>query len=106
MLATVGIGMLFALTIPGLAVLLVVLAVVERTASRLRRGSPLFRERRHALSAAGTDVLSAALEPGRAVDVDQRLATEMMREDATDGAPPRSRVDLDAGVAHLVLPPR
>ena len=28
-----GVGVLFALTIPGLAVLLVVLAVVERTAS-------------------------------------------------------------------------
>ena len=100
-----GLGTLFALTIPGLAVLLVVLAVVERVASGLRRASPLHGERRHALSAAGADVLSTALEPGRAVDVDQRLASELMREDETDGAPPRSRIDLDAGVAHLVLPP-
>ena len=28
-----------------------------------------------------------------------------MREDETDGAPPRSRVDLDAGVAGIVVPP-
>ncbi|MGY1844847.1 DUF6191 domain-containing protein [Modestobacter sp. SYSU DS0875] len=46
------------------------------------------------------------MEPARVHGVDQRLATELMREDETDGALPRSRVDLDAGVAHLVLPPR
>ena len=100
-----GLGLVFALTIPGVAVLLVVLAVVERTASGLRRASPLHGAERHALSAAGADVFSAALEPGRAHDVDQRLATELMREDETDGAPPRSRIDLDAGVAEIVVPP-
>lgn len=99
-----GIGLLFALTIPGLAVLLVVLAVVERIASGRRRRSPITGERRHALSTAGADVFSAALEPAKQHDVDQRLATELMREGETDGAPPRSRVDLDAGVAHLVVP--
>jgi hypothetical protein len=99
-----GAGALFALTIPGIAVLLVVLAVVERTASRLRRRSPLAHRHRAALSAAGTDVFSAALVPGRAVDLEQRRASELMREDETDGAPPRSRIDLDAGVAHLVVP--
>ena len=50
-----GIGLVFALTIPGLAVLLVVLSVLDRTASGMHR---------------------------------------------------RSRVDVDAGVAHLVLPLR
>ena len=29
----------------------------------------------------------------------------LLREDETDGAPPLSPVDLDAGVAHLVVPP-
>ena len=99
-------GLVFALTIPGLAVLLVALAVVERLASRLRRRSPLYRKRRHALSAAGVDVLSAAMTPGKALDIDQRRSTELMREDETDGAPPRSRIDLDRGVAHLVVPSR
>ncbi len=98
-------GLVFALTIPGLAVLLVALAVVEKLASQLRRRSPLYRERRHALSAAGVDVFSAAMTPGKALDIDQRRATELMREDETDGAPPRSRIDLDRGVAHLVVPP-
>ena len=57
------------------------------------------------LSAAGADVFSAALVPGRAVDLEQRRASELLREDETDGAPPRGRVDLDTGVAHLALPP-
>ena len=100
-----GAGALLALTIPGLAVLLVVLAAVEAVVSRLRRRSPLSRRHRPALSAAGADVFSAALVPGRAVDLEQRRASELLREDETDGAPPRSRVDLDAGVAHLVVPP-
>jgi hypothetical protein len=97
--------MLLALTIPGLAVLLVVLAAVESLASRLRRRSPLARRHRRALSAAGADVFSAALVPGRDVDLERRRASELLREDETDGAPPRSRIDLDAGVAHLVLGP-
>jgi Family of unknown function (DUF6191) len=101
-----GPGTLVALTIPGLAVLLVGLALVERVASGLRRRSPLHRRRRYAVSAAGTDVLCAALEPGRVVDADERSVSEVLREDETDGAPPHSRVDLDAGVAHLVLPQR
>jgi hypothetical protein len=28
----------------------------------------------------------------------------LRRDDAEDGAPPRSRVDLDAGIARLVIP--
>ena len=101
-----GPSLLVALTIPGLAVLLVVLAVVERAASGLHRHSPLHGRRRHAVSAAGADILAATLDRGRRVDVDRRLAAELLREDGTDGAPPHGRVDLDAGVAYLVLPPR
>jgi hypothetical protein len=101
-----GPGTLVALTIPGLAMLLVGLALAERVASGLRRRSPLHRRRRYAVSAAGADVLCAALEPGRAVAADEHRVSEVFREDETDGAPPRSRVDLDAGVAHLVLPQR
>jgi hypothetical protein len=101
-----GPGTLVALTIPGVTVLLVALALVERAASGLRRASPLYRRRRYAVASAGADVLGAALEPGRAIDADERRVSEVFREDETDGAPPRSRVDLDAGVAHLVLPQR
>lgn len=31
------------------------------------------------------------------------FADQVLREDEHDGAPPRSRVDLDAGVAYLRL---
>src|SRR3712207_4187461 len=94
----VGLGLLVALTLPGLVLLLVAGAVVEQAWSRLGRRSPLSRRRRPALSAGGLDVFAAALEPGRAVDLDERHVREITREDAGDGAPPL--VDLRRGVAY------
>jgi hypothetical protein len=49
----VGIGVLFALTLAGLVILLVVLAGVEHAWSRFGRRSPLYHRERHALSAGG-----------------------------------------------------
>ena len=57
-------GVLFALTLPGLVMLLVVLAAVEHAWSRRGIRSPLHRRARHALSAGRPDVFSAALYPG------------------------------------------
>ena len=94
-------GVLFALTLPGLVILLVVLAAVEHAWSRLGRRSPLHRRARHALSAGGMDVFSAALFPGKAVDLEQQRVREMTRDDVEDGAPPYGRIDLDGGVAYL-----
>ena len=94
-------GVLFALTLPGLVVLLVVVATVEHAWSRLGRRSPLHGRRRHALSAGGMDVFSAALFPGKAVDLEQQRVRETMRDDVEDGAPPYGRIDLAAGVAYL-----
>jgi hypothetical protein len=97
----VGIGVLFAFTLPGLVVLLVVVATVEHVWSRLGRRSPVYRRERHALSAGGMDVFSAALFPGKAVDLEQQRVREMTRDDVDDGAPPYRRIDLDSGVAHI-----
>jgi hypothetical protein len=97
----VGPGLLVALTLPGVVLLLVGLAVAEQLAARLGRRGPLARERRHALSAGGLDVFSAALAPGRAVDLAEQQGRHMLRDDVDDGAPPRQRVDLDGGVAYL-----
>ena len=97
----VGAGVLFAITLPGLVILLVVLAAVEHAWSRLGRRSPLDRRARHALSAGGMDVFSAALFPGKAIDLEEQRVREMTREDVDDGAPPYGRVDLDSGVAYL-----
>jgi hypothetical protein len=96
-----GAGVLFALTLPGLVVLLVGVAAAEHLWSRLGRRSPLFRRERHALSAAGMDVFSAALFPGKAVDLEQQRVRELTRVDVENGAPPNTRIDLDSGVAYV-----
>jgi hypothetical protein len=96
-----GIGVLFALTLPGLVVLLVAVATVEHLWSRLGRRSPVYRRERHALSAGGMDVFSASLFPGKAIDLEQQRVREMTRDDVDDGAPPYGRIDLDSGVAYL-----
>ena len=96
-------AVLFALTLPGLVVLLVLLAAVEHALSRLGRRSPLHRRARSALSAGGMDVFSAALFPGKAVDLEERRVRELRRDDVEDGAPPRHRIDLDGGIAYIDL---
>ena len=97
----VAAGALVSLTLPGLVILLVVLACAEHAWSRLGRRSPLHGRRRHALSAGGMDVFSAALFPGRAVDLEQQRVRETIRDDVDDGAPPYGRIDLDRGIAWL-----
>ncbi|MFW3172050.1 DUF6191 domain-containing protein [Geodermatophilus sp. CPCC 206100] len=99
-----GPGVLVALTLPGLVLLLVGVAVAEQGWSRLGRRSPVTRRERHALSAGGLDVFSAALAPGRAADLEQQRIQETKRDDVEDGAPPASTVDLAGGVAVLVVP--
>ncbi len=96
-----GAGVLFALTLPGLVILLVALAAVEHAWSRVGRRSPLHRRHRHALSAGGLDVFSAALVPGRTADLEQQLAREVRRDVVDDGAPPFPRIDLDRGVLYV-----
>jgi hypothetical protein len=61
----------------------------------------VYRRERHALSAGGMDVFSAALFPGKAVDLELQRVREMTRDDVADGAPPFARIDLDSGVAYL-----
>ncbi|MGY1618523.1 DUF6191 domain-containing protein [Geodermatophilus sp. SYSU D00691] len=95
-----GVGLLVALTLPGLVLLLVAVAVLEQVAARVGRRGPLSRRRRSALSAGGMDVFSAALAPGRAVDLEQQRVRELRRDDVEDGAPP-ARIDLDGGAAYL-----
>jgi len=96
----VAAGVLFALTLPGLVVLLVGLAVVEHAWSRLGRPSPLHHRARHALSAGGLDVFSAALFPGKSLDLQEQRVRKVRRDDVADGAPP-NRIDLDAGVVYV-----
>jgi len=96
-----GVGVAFALTLPGLVVLLLGVAFLDQALLRLR-GRGIVPWRRDAqVSSTGFDLLHAALSPGKQVELDQRRTEALVRDDEEDGAPPRSRVDLEAGVAYL-----
>ncbi len=96
-----GPGLLVALTLPGVVLLLVGVAVVEQVAARRGARSPVTGGHRHALSAGGMDVFSVALVPGRQADVDEQRSRQLIADDVEQGAPPRDRIDLDRGVAYL-----
>jgi hypothetical protein len=99
-----GVGVLIALTLPGLVLALLGVAAVDQLMLRLR-GHGLVRWRRDTqVSSTGFDLLHAALAPGKADELAQRRTEELVRDDEAEGAPPRSRVDLVAGIAHLRLP--
>jgi hypothetical protein len=80
-------GLLFAMTLPGVVVLLLLVAVVEHLAARRGRPGPVTRRRRHGLSASGLDAFSAVLVPGKADELAERAVQEQLRDDDGDGAP-------------------
>jgi Family of unknown function (DUF6191) len=90
-------GMLFAMTLPALVIGLCVLGVIELATRKAGHRGPN-------VSAGGFEFMSALLQPSRRIQVEQREHEALMREDDEDGAPPRSRIDLDRGTAHIVLP--
>lgn len=85
-------AVLFALTLPGLVIGLVGFALVARLTGR------------GGAAATGLDVLGTALAPGRQHLADERNRVELTRGEESDGAPPRTRVDLDRGTATVRLP--
>jgi hypothetical protein len=101
-----GVGLLVSLTLPGVVLLLLAVALAEQAWARLGRRSRLTRRRRRALSAGGMDVFSAALDPGRADDLEEQRSRAVTREDTGDNAPPYGRIDLTSGVALLDVPRR
>ena len=102
----VGVGFVLALTLPGLVLLLLAVAAVDQVMLRLH-GRGIVRWRSDSqVSSTGFDLLHAALSPGKADELAQRRHQELVRDEETEAAPPRSTVDLDGGVARLRLPPR
>ncbi|GIG63914.1 DUF6191 domain-containing protein [Phytomonospora endophytica] len=98
---------LFAMSLPGLVVLLFVLAILDQIAVKAGRTKWIpWRGGKRAgqISATGFDQLHAAVVPGKDLELEQRRSTAMMREDEDSGAPPNG-VDLDAGV-FIVKRPR
>ncbi|MFE6867451.1 DUF6191 domain-containing protein [Kitasatospora sp. NPDC057692] len=101
-------GLVFAMTIPGLVCLLVVLAFVDQLALRARRSRLVpwrGTGREGQISATGFEQLHAQFAAGKQHQLDERQSTLMLRDEEDDGAPPRTRVDLSSGVAVVVSPP-
>ncbi|PRX43867.1 hypothetical protein B0I33_11330 [Prauserella shujinwangii] len=91
------------MSIPGLVLLLFVLAALELAASKFdwipwRRG----RKRRMATGLAAEELFSFLYATKRA-ELDQRDTELVMPQLEEDGAPPRNRIDLDHGTAVLDL---
>ncbi|MFG3293574.1 DUF6191 domain-containing protein [Streptomyces sp. NPDC048179] len=97
----------FFMTLPGLVVLLTVLAFVDQLLMRAGRAGVLpWRNsaRQGQISATGFEQLHAALSPGKQNELKERQSALVLRDDEEDGAPPHSTVDLTAGTAVIRLP--
>jgi hypothetical protein len=95
------------MSLPGVLVLLVVLAAVERLMMFAGRASwlPWRRKARGMpVSATAFEEVALAFNGGKLIERDERQSRSMLRDEEAQGAPPRSRVDLDAGTATLHLP--
>ncbi|MEU4311635.1 DUF6191 domain-containing protein [Nocardia sp. NPDC024068] len=68
-----------------------------------RRGART--DRAALLAAAGVEELSAFWYGTKRDELDHRAARTMLRDEESDGAPPRPRVDLDRRRAVLIAPP-
>lgn len=90
--------LLLAMTLPGLLIALTILGVLEltRAKSTHRHGT--------AMASTGFDILQEALYPSKRYELEQREHESLVYEEDAEGAPPRSRIDLDRGTAHLRLP--
>ncbi|UUN27316.1 DUF6191 domain-containing protein [Streptomyces sp. FIT100] len=97
------------MTLPGLAILLTAVAAVDQIALRTGRSRWLpwrSAARQGQISATGFEQLHASFSPGKQAELKERQSALVLRDDETDGAPPRSRVDLAAGKAVIRLPRR
>ncbi|GAA2258825.1 hypothetical protein GCM10010232_56560 [Streptomyces amakusaensis] len=87
-------------TLPGLVILLVVIAFGDQLLRATGRG-----KRRGQVSATGFEQLHATFSAGKQNELKERRSALLMKDDEEDGAPPhRSTVDLDGGRAVVRLP--
>ncbi len=97
-------ALVFFMTIPGLAVGLVLLAALDRFGLWLhgRSGLPWYRDGHRAAPAAGFDELQAAFQSGKRHAIEQRRLESVLRDDGDDGAPPHFRIECGEGRAVIV----
>jgi hypothetical protein len=89
-------------SIPGLVVLLVVVAGIDRmgqSANRRLRLPWRKEETRRPLAASGIEEMHAIFYAAKRHELDQRRTSLMLRDEEADGASPRNTVDLDHGIA-------
>lgn len=91
--------MMWGVSLPALAVLLIGLAILELVWRRIRRS----RKSGAPFSGVAFDEFTAFLQGGKRVELEQRVTHSLMREEEQDGAPPHL-VDLDRGVVFLNRP--
>jgi len=94
------VGFLLAMTLPALVLALFALGVVELARAKRKPGA----RRGTAMSSTGFDILQEALYPSKKHEIEQREHESLMAEEDAEGAPPRTRIDLDKGTAHIHLP--
>ncbi len=102
-------ALLVAMTIPGLAVGLIALAAADRLALWFGGRSWLPWQRsgraRREVSSTAFDEMHATLYAGKRLQLEQRRTEQLLRDDAGDGAAPRSEIDLDRRAAVIRLDP-
>jgi hypothetical protein len=92
----------FAMTIPGLAIALIVLGAVDVALFR-RRGRRIFGSRRRSGAApVAYDEAAALFTPGKRLELEQRQSASLLRETPDDGAPAATAIDLIAGTARIM----
>ncbi|WP_199548605.1 DUF6191 domain-containing protein [Streptomyces sp. N35] len=101
-------GFVVMVTLPGLVMLLIVIAFVDQLLLRAGRAGMLpWRNgaRTGQVSATGFEQLHGALSPGKQNELKERETALVLPDDEDDGAPPnRSIVDLDGGTAVIRRP--
>ncbi|MER6064989.1 DUF6191 domain-containing protein [Streptomyces sp. NPDC001792] len=99
-------GMLSQAVIPGLALVLFVCCGMELVLRRFFKRSILFRRgtSRRPLTGSAFDEFNLIFNGNKLVEIKQQQRQELQRDEVGDGAPPRTRIDLTNGTAHVVLP--
>ncbi|RFC77415.1 DUF6191 domain-containing protein [Streptomyces sp. AcE210] len=98
----------FFMTLPGLVVLLTLLAFADQLMLRAGRAGVLpWRNsaRQGQVSATGFEQLHASFSPGKQNELKERQSALVMPDNEDDGAPPhRTTVDLTGGTAVVRIP--
>ncbi|MET7516573.1 DUF6191 domain-containing protein [Streptomyces sp. NPDC005480] len=100
--------LVFFMTLPGLVVLLTLVAFADQLLLRAGRAGMLpWRNsaRQGQISATGFEQLHASLSPGKQNELKERQSALVMPDDEDDGAPPnRTTVNLDSGTVVVRMP--